>query len=95
MDLQEPLAKSRLSFWADIGLETTLKRPIINIRDEPDADPGKGGELHVIIGDANTSEVCTYLKVGTTSLVLATIEAARARSCSEVSGAQQTEHEDH
>src|SRR6185295_4367543 len=31
--------------------------------------------LHVIIGDANLSEISTYLKVGTTSLVLAMIEA--------------------
>jgi len=34
----------------------------------------------VIIGDANLSEVSTYLKVGTTSLVLTMIEAARSRS---------------
>jgi len=38
------------------------------------ADPEKYRRLHVIIGDANMSEVCTYLKVGTTSLVLGTIE---------------------
>ena len=30
--------------------------------------------LHVIIGDANLAEVSTYLKVGTTALVLAMIE---------------------
>ena len=56
------------------GLETTLKRPIINTRDEPHSDADKYRRLHVIIGDANLSEISTYLKVGTTSLVLAMIE---------------------
>ncbi len=61
-------------FEVEVGLETTLKRPIINTRDEPHADPDKYRRLHVIIGDANLSEVSTYLKVGTTALVLAMIE---------------------
>ncbi|WP_263427330.1 depupylase/deamidase Dop [Nocardioides mangrovi] len=61
-------------FEVEVGLETTLKRPIINTRDEPHADPEKYRRLHVIIGDANLSEVASYLKVGTTSLVLAMIE---------------------
>jgi proteasome accessory factor A len=59
----------------EVGLETTLKRPIINTRDEPHADADKYRRLHVIIGDANLAELSTYLKVGTTSLVLAMIEA--------------------
>src|ERR671913_504319 len=61
-------------FEVEVGLETTLKRPIINTRDEPHADAERYRRLHVIIGDANLSEVSTYLKVGTTSLVLAMIE---------------------
>jgi len=61
-------------FEVEVGLETTLKRPIINTRDEPHADPEKYRRLHVIIGDANLSEVSTYLKVGTTALVLSMIE---------------------
>src|SRR6202042_1689627 len=61
-------------FEVEVGLETTLKRPIINTRDEPHADPEKYRRLHVILGDANLSEICTYLKMGTTSLVLAMIE---------------------
>jgi proteasome accessory factor PafA2 len=61
-------------FEVEVGLETTLKRPIINTRDEPHADPEKYRRLHVIIGDANMSEVSTYLKLGTTGLVLAMIE---------------------
>jgi Pup amidohydrolase len=61
-------------FEVEVGLETTLKRPIINTRDEPHADPEKYRRLHVIIGDANLAEISTYLKVGTASLVLAMIE---------------------
>jgi len=61
-------------FEVEVGLETTLKRPIINTRDEPHADPEKYRRLHVIIGDANMAEVSTFLKVGTTALVLAMIE---------------------
>ena len=61
-------------FEVEVGLETTLKRPIINTRDEPHADPEKYRRLHVILGDANLSEISTYLKVGTTALVLTMIE---------------------
>jgi len=61
-------------FEVEVGLETTLKRPIINTRDEPHADAEKYRRLHVIVGDANLSEISTFLKVGTTSLVLSMIE---------------------
>jgi proteasome accessory factor PafA2 len=61
-------------FEVEVGLETTLKRPIINTRDEPHADPDRYRRLHVINGDANLCEVATFLKVGTTLLVLDMIE---------------------
>jgi len=61
-------------FEVEVGLETTLKRPIINTRDEPHAVAEKYRRLHVIIGDANLAEVSSYLKLGTTALVLAMIE---------------------
>ena len=61
-------------FEEEVGLETTLKRPIVNTRDEPHADAQKYRRLHVIVGDANLSEVATFLKVGVTALVLAMIE---------------------
>ena len=61
-------------FEVEVGLETTLKRPIVNTRDEPHADAELYRRLHVIIGDANMSEISTYLKLGTTALVLAMIE---------------------
>ncbi|MBM41620.1 MAG: proteasome accessory factor PafA2 [Acidobacteria bacterium] len=61
-------------FEEEVGLETTLKRPIVNTRDEPHADPLRYRRLHVIVGDANMCEVATFLKVGTTALVLAMVE---------------------
>lgn len=57
------------------GLETTLRRGIINTRDESHATDEIWRRLHVIIGDANMSELATYLKIGTTCLVLDAIEA--------------------
>lgn len=53
-----------------VALETTAKRPIVNSRDEPHADGAKWRRLHLIIGDANLLEVPSWLKMGTTSLVL-------------------------
>jgi proteasome accessory factor A len=65
----------RAEFFEEIvGLETTLKRPIVNTRDEPHADPKRFRRLHVIVGDANLSEIATLLKVGTTAIVLAMVE---------------------
>ena len=61
-------------FEAEVGLETTLKRPIVNTRDEPHADAQRYRRLHVIAGDANLAEVATLLKVGTTAIVLAMVE---------------------
>ncbi len=61
-------------FEEEVGLETTLKRPIVNTRDEPHCDSQKYRRLHVIVGDANLSEVATFVKVGTTAIVLAMIE---------------------
>lgn len=53
---------------------TTSSRSIINTRDEPHADAEKYRRLHIIVGDSNMSECATYLKVGTTNLILSMIE---------------------
>ena len=66
-------------FETEVGLETTLKRPIINTRDEPHAVADRYRRLHVIIGDANHLDVANLLKVGTTSLVLGMIEDGHLR----------------
>lgn len=58
----------------EVGLETTFNRPIINTRDEPHADPSRFRRLHVIGGDGNMFDCSTYLRLGTTSLVLWAIE---------------------
>ncbi len=61
-------------FETEIGLDTMVKRPLINTRDEPHANRDRYRRLHVIVGDANMSEYTTYLKVGTMMLVLQMIE---------------------
>lgn len=59
---------------AEVGLETTLKRPLINTRDEPHAEPERFRRLHVICGDANMCDIANYLKMGTAALLLMLIE---------------------
>ncbi len=61
-------------FEEEVGLETTLKRPIVNTRDEPHADSQKYRRLHVIVGDANLSQVATLMKVGTSAIIFAMLE---------------------
>ena len=73
-DIEFQLTQRADFFEEEVGLETTLKRPIINTRDEPHADPLRYRRLHVIVGDANLCEVATFLKVGTTAIVLAMVE---------------------
>jgi len=77
---QEPSAvpfqiSQRADFFEEqVGLETTIRRPIVNTRDEPHADPMVYRRLHVICGDANMSQVSTLVKVGSTAIILAMIE---------------------
>jgi len=56
-------------FTEEASVDTLHRRPIVNTRDEPHADPLKWRRLHVIAGDANMSEFATALKVGTLALV--------------------------
>jgi proteasome accessory factor A len=49
-------------------------RSIINTRNEPHADPHKYRRLHILVGDANVSPWCTWMKLGTTQLVLDMID---------------------
>ena len=68
------IAQRSEHIWDSSSSATTRSRPIINTRDEPHADPDRFRRLHVIVGDSNMNEVATYLKLGTTSLVLRMIE---------------------
>ena len=60
--------------WESVSSATTRSRPIINTRDEPHADAERFRRLHVIVGDSNMSEYATFLKVGTTSIILRMLE---------------------
>ncbi len=61
-----------------VSIDTMNKRPLVNTRDEPHADPNKYRRFHVIIGDSNMSQWATALKVGTTALALQLIERGLA-----------------
>ncbi len=60
--------------WEGVSSATTRSRPIINTRDEPHADAEKYRRLHVIVGDSTMSEYTTFLRVGTTALILRMLE---------------------
>lgn len=60
---------------AAIELQTTHHRPLVNARDEALADPMRFARLHVIAFDTNMMEWALWLKIGTSQLVLAMIEA--------------------
>jgi proteasome accessory factor A len=68
------LAQRSDFFETEVALDTMVKRPIINTRDEPHADREKYRRLHVIVGDSNMSEYTIYLRNGATALALAMIE---------------------
>ncbi len=80
-------AKYQISQRADffeclVDLNTMVKRPLINTRDEPHADSTRFRRLHVIVGDANMAELSTYLKVGTMAIVTHMLdEGAACPSC--------------
>lgn len=50
--------------------DTTKNRPIINMRDQPHADPEHFRRLHLILGDANLLFEPAWLKIEITRLVL-------------------------
>ena len=66
-------------FETEVALDTMVKRPIINTRDEPHANREKYRRLHVIVGDANLSEYTIYLRNGVTLLILSMIEDGAIR----------------
>ncbi|MGH2736393.1 MAG: proteasome accessory factor PafA2 family protein, partial [Actinomycetota bacterium] len=68
------IAQRAEHIWEGVSSATTRSRPIINTRDEPHADAEKFRRLHVIVGDSNMSEWTSYLKVGSTALLLRMVE---------------------
>ncbi|MEP7015370.1 MAG: proteasome accessory factor PafA2 family protein [Verrucomicrobiota bacterium] len=61
-----------------VSIDTMNRRPLVNTRDEPHADPNRYRRFHVILGDSNMSEWATAMKIGTTALVLELIEQGEA-----------------
>lgn len=83
VDLQQP-AGFQISQRADFieclcSPDARQRRSLINLRDEPLADERKWRRLHLVVGDSNMSDFATFLKLGTTSLVLDLIEAGVVR----------------
>jgi proteasome accessory factor PafA2 len=71
----------RSDFFSELqSVDTMQRRPLINTRDEPHADPRLYRRFHVIIGDANMSPFATRLKVGATALVLEALVADPCRA---------------
>ncbi|MCE0496849.1 MAG: proteasome accessory factor PafA2 family protein, partial [Methylacidiphilales bacterium] len=59
----------RADFFSElVSIDTMNRRPLINTRDEPHADPQRFRRFHVIVGDSNLSQFATWLKIGTTAL---------------------------
>ncbi len=69
------LAQRSDFFEVIASVDTMTRRPLVNTRDEPHADPTLYRRLHIIIGDANMCEWATALKVGALRLVLELLEA--------------------
>jgi Pup amidohydrolase len=69
------LAQRSDFFEVIASVDTMTRRPLVNTRDEPHADPALYRRLHIIIGDANMCEWATALKVGALRLVLELLES--------------------
>ena len=65
----------RADFFSElVSIDTMNRRPLINTRDEPHADPSRFRRFHCIVGDSNLSQFATWLKIGTTALMLESLE---------------------
>ena len=73
----------RSDFFSELqSVDTMQRRPIVNTRDEPHANPNLFRRFHVILGDANMSPFSTRLKIGVTALVLEALARDPKRSYS-------------
>jgi Pup amidohydrolase len=71
----------RSDFFSELqSVDTMQRRPLVNTRDEPHANPRLYRRFHVIIGDANMSPFATHLKIGATALTLEAISREPWRS---------------
>ena len=61
----------RSDFFSELqSVDTMQRRPLVNTRAEPHANPNIFRRFHVIVGDANMSPFAARLKMGSTALVL-------------------------
>jgi len=58
-----------------MSIHTTHIKPVVNLRDEPLADPERYRRFHNTYGDATISPWATRLKLGATSVILYMLEA--------------------
>jgi proteasome accessory factor A len=72
--IQYFLAQKALNLNADFSGDTTRVKPVVNLRQEPHAASEVWRRVHVTSGDPNMSPWATFMKLGTTSLVLRLIE---------------------
>ncbi len=72
--IDEVLSSSSTGGDTPYGTATSMKRAIINARDESHADVFKYRRLHLLMGDSNMSDRSIYLKYLLTSTVLEIIE---------------------
>jgi proteasome accessory factor A len=71
----------RSDFFSELqSVDTMQRRPIVNTRDEPHANPNLFRRFHVILGDANMSPFSTRLKIGSTAMVLEALARNPKRS---------------
>ncbi|HMS54701.1 MAG TPA: proteasome accessory factor PafA2 family protein [Fimbriimonadaceae bacterium] len=69
----------RADFFTELAsVDTLYRRPILNTRDEPHANPGQWVRLHVISGDANMLPTSTRMKVLCVKLVDALLQVGEA-----------------
>lgn len=73
-DMKFLLSQRSVFIKGEWDQQTKSSRPIINQKREPLADGNKFARLHLILGDSNMSEWSSYLKIGTTHLLLKAFE---------------------
>ena len=74
-DLRDYVFSQRADqMWDAVSSATTRARPLINTRDEPHADAEHYRRMHVIVGDSNSAQGSTLLKVAAMDLLLDYLE---------------------
>jgi proteasome accessory factor A len=70
-DITRVLPSQKLTdIVAETSSDTTKSKPLLNTRDEPHANQTEWARLHITSGDSNIAPWSSWLKFGTTSLVL-------------------------